>query len=403
MASWPLTGLPRPTGPLLLAGAVCISATLLQLLKTRTPSKDPWLPSPRETLLASLPKDQLSSLPYPPDALPGGRDVPTPYGTIRVFEWGPPSGDKVLLLHGISTPGPALGSLAHALVDAGHRVMLFDFFGRGYSDAPADLPYDARLYCTQVLLALASSPLAWTGDAAFHLIGYSLGGGVAVVFAGWFPAMTRSVTVVASGGMIRREHVGWRSRLLYSKGPWMPEGVREWLVGRKLQPEEEVVATEGEAVLQRVVSHDASGGGVFDGAVLDHRRPEVTVAVVTAWQLKFHVGLLRAFVSTMRYAPIYEQRECWGRLGEMLAARRKTKAEGRPIPGLEGGKVLAVLGASDSVIVREEFVRDTREVLGVDGIEVVVLDAGHEVAITRGPEVAAIATDFWSRSASGQA
>lgn len=64
--------------------------------------------------------------PLPIDVLPGARDVQTPYGSIRVYEWGPEDGPKVLFVHGITTPCIALGGLGHALVDRGCRVILFD-------------------------------------------------------------------------------------------------------------------------------------------------------------------------------------------------------------------------------------------------------------------------------------
>jgi pimeloyl-ACP methyl ester carboxylesterase len=60
--------------------------------------------------------------------LPGARDVASPYGSIRVYEWGREEGPKVLLVHGITTPCIALGGVAHALVDRGCRVMLFDLY-----------------------------------------------------------------------------------------------------------------------------------------------------------------------------------------------------------------------------------------------------------------------------------
>lgn len=62
---------------------------------------------------------------YAPDVFPGGRDVETAYGTIKVFEWGPEDGEKVLLLHGIGTPCVALGDMAREFVRKGCRVMLF--------------------------------------------------------------------------------------------------------------------------------------------------------------------------------------------------------------------------------------------------------------------------------------
>lgn len=82
-------------------------------------------PSPRETALPRLSGDQLKELPYPPDALPGARDVDSPHGSIRVYEWGPEDGEKILLIHGISTPSIALTDLAYKLVEKGCRVMLF--------------------------------------------------------------------------------------------------------------------------------------------------------------------------------------------------------------------------------------------------------------------------------------
>ena len=85
--------------------------------------------SPLKTLLPTLSDQAKARLPYPTDALPGARDVSSPYGSIRVYEWGPESGPKVLFVHGISTPCIALGDVAHGLVEKGCRVMLFDLYG----------------------------------------------------------------------------------------------------------------------------------------------------------------------------------------------------------------------------------------------------------------------------------
>jgi hypothetical protein len=85
--------------------------------------------SPLKSLLPRLSEEQISRLPYPIEVFPGARDVTSPYGSIRVYEWGPESGRKVLFVHGISTPCIALGGIAHRLVDHGCRVMLFDLYG----------------------------------------------------------------------------------------------------------------------------------------------------------------------------------------------------------------------------------------------------------------------------------
>jgi len=95
------------------------------LSKQETPGV---LPSPRTTVLPALSDSEKSALPLPPDVLPGARDVPTPYGSIRVYEWGPEDGPKVLFVHGITTPCLSLGGIAHAMADKGCRVMLFDLY-----------------------------------------------------------------------------------------------------------------------------------------------------------------------------------------------------------------------------------------------------------------------------------
>jgi len=88
-------------------------------------TKPGLIESPRTTLLPGLSKEQQDELPYPPDALRGARDVDSPWGSTRVYEWGPREGRKVLLVHGISTPCVSLAELAQRLSEDGCRVMLF--------------------------------------------------------------------------------------------------------------------------------------------------------------------------------------------------------------------------------------------------------------------------------------
>ncbi|KAH8885709.1 alpha/beta-hydrolase [Thozetella sp. PMI_491] len=422
----------RSTGPgsYLFLGAVGLSLSISVGLvvkasrgrKVQKAPKRPWTTSPRDTLLPTLSPAQVAALPYPPDVLPGTRDVVTPYGTIKVFEWGPEDGEKVLLLHGISTPCLCQSDLADELVSQGFRVMLFDYFGRGYSDTPTDVPFDMRLYTSQILLVLASSPLAWTGNDGFHLIGYSLGGAIAASFAGYFPHLLRSLTLVAGGGLIRSSHVGWQSRLIYSEGVF-PEWFLQMLVRARLAApppgiapggngavtetttESEVVNLDPEALTaqkrkaQEARAHknsDVNGGDDFDSAVLSRRRPGVTVSHVMAWQMRHHQGFIPAFMSSLRRAPIYDQQNEWIRLGQVLQQRREDT-----LPGLRRGKILLVLGETDPVIVKEELIHDATAVLTEDGFEAVMLEVGHEIAIAKGTEVAKIATEFWRRCAAG--
>lgn len=99
---------------------------LLRSIGSDSHTEGKILHSPRSTVLPGLSDEEIRALPLPADVLPGARDVSTPYGSIRAYEWGPEDGPKVLFVHGITTPCIALGGVAHALVDRGCRVMLFD-------------------------------------------------------------------------------------------------------------------------------------------------------------------------------------------------------------------------------------------------------------------------------------
>lgn len=116
-------------GPLLLAAGISVlgGIALGSLLHVRSTQSGQVISSPRQ-LLQTLPEDERKKHALPLDLFPGARDVQTPYGNIRVYEWGPEDGPKVLFVHGITTPCLALGGLAHTLADKGYRVMLFDLY-----------------------------------------------------------------------------------------------------------------------------------------------------------------------------------------------------------------------------------------------------------------------------------
>lgn len=96
------------------------------------------IPSPLTTLLPKLSEAEKKNLPYPPDILPGARDVDSPYGNVRVYEFGPEKGRKVLLIHGVSTPCISLAGVAQKLADRGCRVMLFGMLNLSMSFVQRD-------------------------------------------------------------------------------------------------------------------------------------------------------------------------------------------------------------------------------------------------------------------------
>ncbi|KAI0466995.1 alpha/beta-hydrolase [Xylaria cf. heliscus] len=375
---------------LALVAAACIGERLARRLVGSR--KAIYESSPGKTTIPALSKAEIEGLPYHPESLPGGRDVDTPYGSIRVYEWGPEGGERVLFVHGISTPAVALGDLAHEMARRGCRVMIFDLFGRGYSDAPRDATYDERLYTSQILLVLASSTTPWMDKSGFHLVGYSLGGALSVMFTRYFPHHVRSLSLIAPGGLIRRNHIGWQSWLYYSSG-LLPEFLVKPLVARRIRP---AGKAKGKPVDR---DGDVNGGEEFDGAVISKTRPHVTVSEVVAWQVDHHRGFVPAFLSTIRNAPIYAPQDHWAMLSNILETRQSGRRihanDAESAAGLEGGKILVILGKDDGLIILNETVEDIYAVLGRDGVEIDILEGGHEIAITSSTSIAESIERFW--------
>ncbi|KAL4885904.1 Alpha/Beta hydrolase protein [Aspergillus karnatakaensis] len=386
---------PRAQYTALAAAGVSLSVGLfLRALYSKSHLEDKVLHSPLLGAAAANTND--ANHPLPPDVLPGARDVLTPYGSIRVYEWGPETGPKVLLVHGITTPCVSLGGLAHALVDQGCRVMLFDLFGRGYSDCPSDLPQDDRLFSSQIFLALSSSPLSWTGSGSgkFYLVGYSLGGGIAASFASFFPQLLSGLVLLAPAGLIRDSHISFRTRLLYSGG--LPMGVLRYLSGRRLRagplsspkPEDKKIHTK-DALTEELPSQKAA-----ETQILSRSYPGVTVPAAVQWQVNNHSGFVHAFVSSMRYGPILSQRqrESWVRLGQHLSKPNGLGAGDQPADGLTSDRVLVMCGQADSIIIENELREDVKATLGED-VSFKSFPAGHEFPSTKYDEVAQIIHD----------
>ncbi|KAL1297849.1 hypothetical protein AAFC00_006376 [Neodothiora populina] len=398
-----MTRLQEASGYLPVLGAAsCALLAYTIYSRSGTHTRDVIIRSPLTDVLR-LPSRDRDRLPYPPDGLPGGRTVDSPYGSVRVHEWGPENGRKVLLIHGISTPAVALASVAEELVENGCRVMLFDIFGRGYSCTPNPItePHDMKLFTSQILIVLASSPLAWTGEEGFSLIGYSLGGGIAATFTSYFPTLVDSLILVAPAGLIRQNRISWTSKLLYEGV--LPHSLVSWLVWRRLGGHEkktrETKTIEPIDLVDEETTTSHPALSPDSQAPLRPRRPSVSVADAVGWQLHNHKGFLPAFISSIQHAPISNQHEHWRRIGSRLRAQRIQTAlnpQDSSRQGLREGKVLMILGRADDIILADQVSEDARGALGEENVDIKVLEGGHDIPIVRAQAVAKSITDFWS-------
>lgn len=266
-----------------------------------------------------------------------------------------------------------------------------DLFGRGYSDAPGNVDYDERLYVTQALLALASSPLAWTGERGFSVVGYSLGGGIAAELAAAYPVMVDTLVLLAPAGLIRPENFGRASRLVFASGV-IPErllaALTRWrlrrpidrAVAKRRRPSAAAAAAE---TVRRAVDGRESVFDVADEEVADDvvspTAFERKVEGVVHWTLDHHEGFVRAFMSTIRYGPLMGRQETWRRL-----ARR------RP------GSTAVLLGRHDQLVQRDDYAEDALPLLGgPDRVFWRVIPGAHNFPFTHGPHALKHLYEFW--------
>jgi len=113
-------------------------------------------------------------------------------GLVHYQLEGPADSPLVVLVHGFSVPAYIWDPTFSALEEAGHQVLRFDLYGRGYSDRP-DVIYDVNLLSTQLEELLSKLEV----DEPVHLVGLSMGGPVVTHYANENPESVRGVILIA--------------------------------------------------------------------------------------------------------------------------------------------------------------------------------------------------------------
>ena len=112
-----------------------------------------------------------------------------------------------------------------------------------------------------------------------------------------------------------------------------------------------------------------------------------------AWQVQNHEGFIKSFMSTARYGPISKQQRDWERVREWLTLQKFTDLQ---TTNPYNDQVLIILGKSDQVIPCEELQEDATKALGTENVKFKILDAGHELPITKSKEIIRYMVDFWN-------
>jgi pimeloyl-ACP methyl ester carboxylesterase len=116
-------------------------------------------------------------------------------------------GQAVLLTHGFSSSGAAFASNAHAIADAGCRVITWDLRGHGSTDAGAD----PSAYTVPLTLCDMAALLDEVRADEAVLGGHSLGGYLSLSFRIAHPERVRGLVLIDTGPGYRddKARAGW--------------------------------------------------------------------------------------------------------------------------------------------------------------------------------------------------
>lgn len=120
---------------------------------------------------------------------------------VTHYQWvGAETGPVVVCAHGLTTPSPVWYAIAQGLGQMGFRVLLYDLYGRGFSDAP-DGVQDGDFFAQQLADLLDHQNIT----VPVTLMGYSMGGSVVSHFTAQTPDRVARLVLLAPGGMWLRE------------------------------------------------------------------------------------------------------------------------------------------------------------------------------------------------------
>jgi len=136
----------------------------------------------------------------------------------------------VVAVHGLTTPMAAFDTIAQGLGAMGYRVLTYDLYGRGLSDAPKGRQ-DAAFFVQQLQDLLEDQAV----DGDVTLMGYSMGGSIVTAAAAAHPHRVARLILLAPAGIeMREDRFDALCRKLPGVGDWLFLTASGWRMRREL-------------------------------------------------------------------------------------------------------------------------------------------------------------------------
>jgi pimeloyl-ACP methyl ester carboxylesterase len=137
---------------------------------------------------------------------------------VTHYRWvGSSRGPIAVVVHGISTPMISMQAVADGLGRLGYRVLMYDLYGRGLSDAPSG-KQDRAFFVRQLADLCAHQRVT----EEITIAGFSMGGGIATAFAAEYPHSVKQIILIAGSGIATNES---RFSRFCRRVPWLGDWV----------------------------------------------------------------------------------------------------------------------------------------------------------------------------------
>ena len=132
------------------------------------------------------------------------KDLPSEGGWANLsngniyFRWHKPkekNGQSIIMVHGFSTPSFVWNGLLTGLLNQGYSVLVYDHYGRGFSERPRT-KYSLDFYVETLKELISHQNI----EEKIHLVGYSMGGPIIGGFAEKYSDQVKSLSFIAPAG-----------------------------------------------------------------------------------------------------------------------------------------------------------------------------------------------------------
>jgi pimeloyl-ACP methyl ester carboxylesterase len=279
-----------------------------------------------------------------------GHFVELSHGKTHYDLKGPVDGELVVFIHGISIPSETYLAVEidKCYTDAGFRFLIFDLYGRGYSDSP-DTHYTPELLVGQLAELLFKLNI----NKPFHLIGFSMGGGVAMHFANAYPKLVKDLVLVSSVGYETKRN----PLLSIIQIPVLGEFCFK-VVAYNL-----IVKNYPKILFDFIVRvMDPETNRYFANECIEEKQIDQNIAFdVSSKHVRENTGLLRTLYSTLKYFPM-------AKLGSIVEGITKNKF-----------RVLIFHGENDSTVPYKSAIKMSESI--PNSSLITIKNGNHDIAI----------------------